>query len=204
MLNQKPADVCLLLEGTYPFIAGGVSSWVHDLIRAHSDLNFAIVSITPDLAPRKPVYEIPKNVTTWKRVAVGELPTGKPNFPGSRELPAKLAPALNAFLSRGGLIEFGNALNMLGPVRSRAGAASLLDSPEAWTTLLSMYEHGFRDTSFLDYFWTWRALLTGFYTVVLADMPPARVYHAISTGYAGLMAARASIESGRPSIITEH
>ena len=36
------------------------------------------------------------------------------------------------------------------------------------------------------------------------DLPPARVYHAISTGYAGLMAARASIETGRPSLITEH
>jgi glycosyltransferase involved in cell wall biosynthesis len=204
MRSQKPADVCLLLEGTYPFVAGGVSSWVHDLIRAHNDLNFAIVSITPDLAARKQVYEIPKNVTHWSRVAVGELPIGSRNFAGSRELPTKLAPALNAFLTRGGLLEFGDALNLLGPVRRRAGAASLLNSPEAWATLLSMYGHGFRDVSFLDYFWTWRALLTGFYGVVLADIPPARVYHAISTGYAGLMAARASIESGRPSLITEH
>src|SRR6185436_15516387 len=183
MRSQRPTDVCLLLEGTYPFIAGGVSSWVHDLIRAHSDLNFAIVSITPDLAPRKQMYEVPKNVTHWSRIAVGQLPVGKRTFAGSRELPTKLAPALNAFLSRDGLLEFGDALNLLGPVRSRAGAASLLDSPEAWTTLLSMYDHGFRDASFLDYFWTWRALLTGFCSIILADIPKARVYHAISTGY---------------------
>lgn len=204
MRSQKPADVCLLLEGTYPFIAGGVSSWVHDLIRAHADLNFAIVSLTPDLAPRKQVYEIPKNVTHLSRVAVGDLPVGKRTFAGSRDLPAKLAPALNSFLARGGLLEFATSLSLLGPVRSSAGAASLLDSPEAWTTLLSMYDHGFRNASFLDYFWTWRALLSGFYSVVLAEIPQARVYHAISTGYAGLMAARASIESGRPSLITEH
>src|ERR1041385_5548176 len=117
MRHQKPADVCLLLEGTYPYVAGGVSSWVHDLIRAQSDLNFAIVSITPDLTPRKQAFELPKNVTHWSRVAIGELPAGKRNFAGSRDLPAKLAPALNGFLSRGGLMEFGAALNLLGPVR---------------------------------------------------------------------------------------
>jgi glycosyltransferase involved in cell wall biosynthesis len=35
-------------------------------------------------------------------------------------------------------------------------------------------------------------------------LPPARVYHTVSTGYAGLLAARAAIETGRPAIITEH
>ena len=35
MKNKKNeiADVCLILEGTYPFVLGGVSSWVHDLIK---------------------------------------------------------------------------------------------------------------------------------------------------------------------------
>ena len=32
--GQTPpkADIALLLEGTYPFIRGGVSSWVHQII----------------------------------------------------------------------------------------------------------------------------------------------------------------------------
>ena len=110
MRDARQADICLLLEGTYPFVAGGVSSWVHDLVRAQSDLNFALVSIVPDLTPRRQVYELPKNVVHWSRVAVGELPAGKRNFSGARDLPAKLAPALNAFLAQGGLMEFGTAL----------------------------------------------------------------------------------------------
>ena len=43
--ETQQADVCLLLEGTYPYISGGVSTWTHDLIRSHSDLKFALVSI---------------------------------------------------------------------------------------------------------------------------------------------------------------
>jgi glycosyltransferase involved in cell wall biosynthesis len=79
-----------------------------------------------------------------------------------------------------------------------------LNAPEAWDTLIEMYRKGFDHASFIDYFWTWRALLTSFYGVVFADLPPAKCYHAISTGYAGILAARAALESGRPALLTEH
>jgi glycosyltransferase involved in cell wall biosynthesis len=35
-------------------------------------------------------------------------------------------------------------------------------------------------------------------------MPRARVYHPLCTGYAGLFAARARLETGRPVLLTEH
>jgi len=44
----------------------------------------------------------------------------------------------------------------------------------------------------------------GFYSILLAEIPPARMYHAVSTGYAGLMAAKAKIETNRPVLLTEH
>ena len=50
--DAPPADVCLILEGSYPFITGGVSSWTHDLIRAQTDLRFHIVALTADDVPR--------------------------------------------------------------------------------------------------------------------------------------------------------
>src|SRR5690606_26568848 len=34
--------------------------------------------------------------------------------------------------------------------------------------------------------------------------PQAGCYHAMSTGYAGLMGARAGLETGKPVILTEH
>jgi len=203
-LGNRQADGCLLLEGTYPYISGGVSSWTHDLIVAHADLKFAIVSIVADKLPARQAFKLPSNVVDWRTIAVGRLRQGNTSFRGVRELPARLAPALSAFLKGGGLREFSRLLELLSPVRADAGTSSLLNSPEAWSTLTTMYNNGNRATSFLDYFWTWRALLTGLYSVVLSELPDAKVYHAISTGYAGLLAARASIETGRPSLITEH
>ena len=42
---EQGVDVALLLEGTFPYVSGGVSSWVNQIIRAHPDLRFAVVFI---------------------------------------------------------------------------------------------------------------------------------------------------------------
>jgi len=43
--KAKKADVGLLLEGTFPFVSGGVSSWVNQIIRGFPELTFAICFI---------------------------------------------------------------------------------------------------------------------------------------------------------------
>lgn len=204
MPMRGEADVCLLLEGTYPYVLGGVSSWVHDLIRAQNHLKFALVSLTPDDKPIKQNFEIPDNVVYWSRIPLHAIRPGATRIAKARDLPKKLAPALAALFNKGGLTEFATVLGILMPVKSQSGAQVLLNAPEAWDTLIEMYRKGFDHASFIDYFWTWRALLTSFYATVLADLPPAKCYHAISTGYAGILAARAALETGRPAILTEH
>ena len=39
-LPKPEADVGLLLEGSYPFVRGGVSTWVHELIKGLPELRF--------------------------------------------------------------------------------------------------------------------------------------------------------------------
>jgi len=57
------ADICLLLEGTFPFVSGGVSSWVNQMIRGFPEYTFAccfIGSRPEDYGSMK--YELPPNV----------------------------------------------------------------------------------------------------------------------------------------------
>ncbi|MFN3430865.1 MAG: DUF3492 domain-containing protein, partial [Candidatus Sericytochromatia bacterium] len=42
------ADVCLVLEGSYPYVTGGVSSWVHQLIAGLPEVRFALLTLVPD------------------------------------------------------------------------------------------------------------------------------------------------------------
>jgi len=61
--SKELADVCMVVEGTYPFVKGGVSSWIHNLISALPTKTFRILFIgpTPQLEYELR-YELPANV----------------------------------------------------------------------------------------------------------------------------------------------
>jgi glycosyltransferase involved in cell wall biosynthesis len=198
------ADVCLLLEGTYPYISGGVSTWVNDLIRAQPHLTFHCVSLLADRKEREFKYPIADNVVGLTHVYLQQPAQGPRFVRGLAKLFAALEPPLLAIQARGGIEDLAEVVRLLAPFRGRIGADALLNSQTAWNALVRMYHGSVPDGSFLDYFWTWRAQLGGLFAALLAPLPQARVYHTISTGYAGLMAARASIETGRPCFVTEH
>ena len=44
--------VCIVAEGSYPFVVGGVSSWVHSLIRLFPKTEFVILAIAASRAQR--------------------------------------------------------------------------------------------------------------------------------------------------------
>jgi len=54
--------VCLLTEGTYPYVRGGVSTWCHDLITGLPDIEFVIYSIIGNPSGALE-YSLPPNVT---------------------------------------------------------------------------------------------------------------------------------------------
>lgn len=200
-----PSDVCLLLEGTYPYTHGGVSTWVHDLVGALGDLTFRIVALLPGREAPEPRYELPRNVTGVSRVFVRSLSPGSRRGPSPRRLVDALRPPLLRLQEgEGGLREIAGISRALGPHRGAVGARQLLDSPAAWGLLGEMCRASYEGHPFLDYFWAWRCLQEGLFSAMLAPLPPARVYHTVSTGYAGLLAARARIETGRPVLLTEH
>lgn len=200
----EPVDVCLILEGTYPYVAGGVSSWVHDLVGAQSDLTFHIVSLMPGEAPPERRYEVPDNVRGINHVFLQKMPSGSGKVRGLKRCLSDMEPALKSMQSGGSLADVQHLLDILTPQRKAFGRDVLLNSEQAWQMLLRMYKEDMPESSFLDYFWTWRSLLGGLFNILLSPMPEAKVYHTVSTGYAGLFAARAKLDTGRPVLLTEH
>ena len=164
------ADVCLLLEGTYPYVSGGVSTWVNDLIRAQPELTFHCVALVADRRDRAFKYAIADNVVGLTHVHLQAPPQGEAGSRGMRKLFARIRPALMSLQARGGLADLAKLIDTLGPERARLGAAALLNSPEAWETLVRMYERTVPDCSFLDFFWTWRAQLGGLFAALLAPL----------------------------------
>lgn len=55
--------ICLVLEGCYPYVHGGVSTWMHGYITAMPEHEFVLWVIGAHAADRgKFVYKLPGNV----------------------------------------------------------------------------------------------------------------------------------------------
>lgn len=77
--------VCIVAEGCYPYVVGGVSGWINSLIRSFPNVEFILLAIVANRSFRgKFVYELPENLTQimkyiWMTVN-GKAETEKENL----------------------------------------------------------------------------------------------------------------------------
>lgn len=206
-------DVCLLLEGTFPYVRGGVSSWVDQLIRAHPHLTFAIFFIGSDRNSTKVrYYEVPENVVDFREMFLFERPDA------SELEPARLAPEITLQLrERLEAIYFAaddrtrvpavlEMADWLGAEGAAVRFGNLLHDRACWEILRSVYEKKFSGISFIDFFWTCRFLHQPLWQMIrsVGQIPKAGVYQCVSTGYAGALGALVSHRNQAPCFLTEH
>ena len=69
----KIADVCLVLEGTYPYVQGGVSAWVHQIVTELPEATFALFFMGSNREQAlKKHYTPPANVLSLTEVFIFE------------------------------------------------------------------------------------------------------------------------------------
>ncbi|HRZ86907.1 MAG TPA: GT4 family glycosyltransferase PelF [bacterium] len=197
-------DVCIILEGSYPYVSGGVSAWVHDNITRMQDTSFAVIYIGAHPSLKKKMhYKIPPNVVDFREIYLFDFMVGKQRF--RRRLSPKAIEALNTLMSEmrtGNLEHFDGFVERID--KREFTIDDFMSSREGWDILCNFYQSQCRKLSFIDYFWTWRSIYMPFIAIMTADVPRARVYHSISTGYAGVIGALAKRRFNRPFILTEH
>lgn len=208
---DRSADVMLLLEGTYPFVSGGVSSWVHQIIRGTPDLSFGIVFIggMPEQYERLR-YKLPDNVVHLEEHYLTEKPQAggvSPRRGDSRFYRA--SGALHDTFKERGASSLASALEPVVAALLRAPLdheRDFLFSERAWAEICRRYEANAAEESFLEYFWTVRSMHGPLFTMARAAtrVPRARAFHVVSTGYAGFLGALVGRARKRPLILTEH
>lgn len=207
----KDVDICLLLEGTYPYVRGGVSSWVHQMIQGLPQYRFHLIFLggSPD-AYHEPVYELPDNVTGFEVHFLlsdpGQL-TPSPR-PGNRKLFAQWARFLSYFEQEKTPIpsELLVAMSAALGKKSKLSMADFLYSRSSWEVLTERYLDASANKSFVDYFWTYRSIYQPLFTLarISQNLPDAKAFHSVSTGYAGFLGALCKQQTRRPLLITEH
>ena len=206
---SSEADVCLVLEGTYPYVSGGVSSWVHQLIGAMPDLKFVIWFIgSSSKDKREPKYELPPNVLGMREVFVHDYDMpGKEHFSFPSRRKKEVWEKVKAFhrsIRQGKVGPFEEVFWLTLPHRGILSLEDMFYGKDAWRSLLKLYREVAPEVSFVDFFWTWRFTHLPFFRMLLMEPPKAKVYHTVSTGYAGFLGTLAKLRYGKPLILTEH
>ncbi|WP_372636873.1 GT4 family glycosyltransferase PelF [Alcanivorax jadensis] len=206
------ADICLLLEGTFPYVSGGVSSWVNQIIRGFPEYTFAccfIGSRPEDYGEMK--YTLPDNVVHLEVHYLHDFQRGAQKKPkkGDREAYHKLRRFHELMRSGQHSRErqelLGETLDGLGDGCCYS-EDSFLHSRASWDFISDAYRQYSRDPSFVDYFWTVRIMHAPLWVLndIASNLIPARMYHTISTGYAGFLGSMLKRRTGKPLLLSEH
>lgn len=210
--RDAPADVILLLEGTYPMVRGGVSSWVDQLIRGLPQLRFALVFLGGRPEHYAGIlFDCPANVVHLEcHYLMDDLPTlhaikarkgRESTFKSVRELHETLRnPAVND--QNRALCDVARMLGQRGGLSQE----DFLHSQAAWQHIVDHYLENVSEPSFIDYFWSVRNIHAPLFLLarIAHGLPRGRCLHAISTGYAGFLGALAHHIHGLPLLVTEH
>lgn len=210
-------DILLLLEGTFPYVAGGVSSWVNQIIRGFPEWRFGGIFLGSRRADYgEPKYALPENFVhlechyLHEGDAVKEQPAA---ITGDSESFKRIIALHERFHAARNDEEAGAAIERelaaLLPLMRAGGPLDkqvFLHSRVAWQFIAENYRERCTDPSFVDYFWTVRMMHAPLWRLLkIADSAPrARVLHTISTGYAGFLGALLHHLRGTPLLLSEH
>ena len=193
--------VCIVAEGSYPVVRGGLSEWAHMLIKALKDVRFDVFCITPN-ADRdwKPVYEKFPNVD---RVIIKPLiRAGAENTRTvSKEVSLALAKLMGNAIG-GRPADFDGIVRLKGVTRTDKG---WLASRKYWDFVVDSYRENHPEGSFAEYFWT----INGLSSILLDslqfihEIPKADVYHSLSSGFAGYAGSMAKAMWHSPLVVSE-
>lgn len=194
--------ICLVLEGSYPYVHGGVSTWIHQYITNMKEHEFVLWVIGAEARDRgRFVYELPENVVQVQELFLDDALKIKEKKEKWTELGDREAEALRRLMDCGRpewevLFELfqKKKLNPMTVLKSETFLKILTD------ICLEQYPYA----TFADTFHTVRSMLLPVLYLMGGTIPEAEVYHAISTGYGGLLASMGSWRYERPLLLTEH
>lgn len=193
--------ICVLLEGCYPYVTGGVSSWIHQYIQGMPEHEFVIWAIGATSENKgKFKYTLPENVVEVNEVFLNDaltLPMRNEKYRFNEEEKHALKEFINCRKPDWELIFKMYHERKVSPI-------AFLMSEEFLRILEDICREEYPYTAFADLFHTVRSMLLPVLYMMGQEIPKADIYHSIATGYSGVLASMAGYVYNVPFMITEH
>lgn len=193
--------ICLIAEGCYPYVVGGVSSWIHRLIQSFSSQEFIILAIVANRSwSGKFVYELPENVAEVHELYLEDydwsVKRGRKKALSKKEYRAFRGLLLNQ------QVDWENLFDLF--QKKTLSVNNLLMSVDFLNAVTDCYNLNYSQIVFSDFLWMMRSIYLPMFHTLKMQIPKADLYHCTATGYAGILGSMAKHLYGGRLLISEH
>lgn len=193
--------ICLIAEGCYPYVVGGVSSWIHHLIQSFAGQEFIILTIVANRSwSGKFVYELPENVAEVHELYLED-------YDWSRKRRRKKSMSRKEYRALRGLllnqqVDWETLFDLF--QKKTLSVDHLLMSVDFLNAVTDCYNLNYSQIVFSDFLWMMRSIYLPMFLTLKMQIPKADLYHCTATGYAGILGSMAKHIHGGRLLISEH
>lgn len=195
--------ICLIAEGSYPHITGGVSSWTQSLISNIKEHEFIIYAIGAEKKYKGMFkYNLPENVTQIEEIFLDEFLDLKGTYGKRYKIDKKIKNNIKSLIM-GDKVDFEVIFDFL----THKKIKNMMDffmSKDIFDIIKEVYDEKYALIPFNEFFWTVRSMILPLFLIINNGVPKADVYHSVSTGYAGVVGSFAKHMYNKPFVLTEH
>lgn len=193
--------VCIVAEGCYPFVVGGVSSWVHSLIGLFPQTEFVILAIAANRTLRgKYAYELPPNVSEVYELYLEDVDWAEKKRRSKRMTKEQYHALRSLILDQE--VEWNVLFDFF--QNEEVSLNDLLMGEDFLYAVTECYRMQYSQIVFSDFLWTMRSIYLPLFLTLQMELPKADLYHCVSTGYAGVLGSMAKHKYGSRLLVSEH
>ncbi len=195
--------ICLICEGSYPYVVGGVSSWTHTLIKEMKEHTFSVATLYPNESDKGNFkYKLPKNVVGVSEFFLDVLGKERGQFHHKFSIKeSDIEEIIRLF--EGGTVNWQVMFDFFDRNEGKSPQDFLM-SRVFYDAIIGTYEASYSHVALNDFFWTIRSMILPLVGMMGVEMPQADLYHSLSTGYAGVMAVKGKRDHQAGMLLTEH
>ena len=184
-LKPDGKTICLILEGAYPYVAGGVSSWLQQMITRMKNFRFKILTVmASDEKELEIKYTFPDNIIEFRTIFLySYLDVKQERFRKKLILTTEEREQLRKFILFDTNVDWDMITDIICREDKIGNTVDFLMSYDFFDELVVLYNTKYQGEGFNIFFWTFRSMLATLICVMQQSMPEADLYHAISTGY---------------------
>ncbi|MBO4292244.1 MAG: DUF3492 domain-containing protein, partial [Lachnospiraceae bacterium] len=163
--------ICMVAEGCYPYVVGGVSSWIHSIIKAFPEHEFIVLAIVANRSFRgKFAYELPENLTEVYELYLEDYDWSRRRTDRKRRKmlqPEQYEALLSLLLNQN--VKWEVLFRLFED--SKLSLNELLMGPDFFRAVRECYQINYPEVVFSDFLWTMRSIYLPLFLTMKMEIP---------------------------------